>query len=133
MAPLTPASQESDSISIAPLLQRLAYPAEAGIQHGPEKLRPVSADEIATAFALMFEDKLSHIQAGAFLTLLHSTGKDRQADVIAKCSECTRNATYQVEKGPLREIIKARGIKEGNYNGGLVSLSPLHSVPIEPM
>jgi anthranilate phosphoribosyltransferase len=85
-----------------------------------EAISAVTADEIASAFALIFEDRLSHIQTAALLTLLHSTGKDRQADVIAKCSQCMREAACQVEKGPLKKIIKSRGISGGTYRGGLV-------------
>jgi anthranilate phosphoribosyltransferase len=129
MATPTSAPQRPDSISIAPLLQRLAYPADAALQLSAEAratsaevIAEVGADEIAAAFALIFEDRLSHIQAAALLTLLHSTGKDRQADVIAKCSHCMRRAACQVEKGPLQKVIKSRslGMHTGNYKGGLV-------------
>lgn len=118
--PNSPPAQET--ISIAPLLQRLAYPHPDGIQFSAEKVAAVSAEEIASAFALIFENALSHIQAAALLTLLHSTGKDRQADVIAKCSQCMRDAAKQIPKGPLKQIIKSRGIKEGNYRGGLCDI-----------
>lgn len=127
MATPTPPPQRPEPISISPLLQRLAYPADAGLRvsaeamaTSAEAISAVSAEEIASAFALIFEDRLSHIQTAALLTLLHSTGKDRQADVIAKCSHCMREAACQVEKGPLKKIIKSRGICDGNYQGGLV-------------
>jgi anthranilate phosphoribosyltransferase len=130
MATPSPPSQRPEPISIAPLLQRLAYPADAGLRvsaeamaTSAEAISAVSAEEIASAFALIFEDRLSHIQTAALLTLLHSTGKDRQADVIAKCSRCMREAACQVEKGPLKKIIKSRGIRDGNYQGGLVRTS----------
>lgn len=115
-----PSSQQPEPISIAPLLQRLAYPAAAGIRVSAEDLPPVTAEEIASAFALIFEDRLSQVQTAALLTLLHSTGKDRQADVIAKCSHCMREAACQPEKGPIMKIIQTRGMAEGDYKGGLV-------------
>lgn len=108
------AENKPESVSISPLLQRLAYPATAEIQ--------VSAEEIAAAFALIFEDRLSVIQTAALLTLLHSTGKDRDSSVIAQCSHRMREAAHSVEKSSLKAILKARARKEGNYNGGLVSL-----------
>lgn len=119
-----PSPPRTEVVSIAPLLQRLAYPATDGLQLSAQKIAAVSAEEIASAFALIFEDGLSHIQAAALLTLLHSTGKDREADVIAKCSQCMRDAALQVPKGPLKNVLKSRGTKEGKYMGGLVGLSP---------
>lgn len=107
-----PAEKKPEPISIGPLLQRLAYPATQP---------PVEAAEIASAFALIFEDRLSVVQTAALLTLLHSTGKDRQADVIAQCSHRMREAARQIEKSSLKQTIKARAVKEGKYRGGLVS------------
>lgn len=101
-----------EPVSISPLLQRLAYPDVAEIQ--------VSAEEIAAAFALIFEDRLSLIQTAALLTLLHSTGKDRDSKVIALCSHRMREAASTVDRPALRAVIKARGKPEGQYNGGLV-------------
>ncbi|KAJ5089468.1 hypothetical protein N7532_008152 [Penicillium argentinense] len=101
-------------VSISPLLQRLAYPATSEIR--------VSAEDIASAFALIFEDRLSDIQTAALLTLLHSTGKDKQADVIAKCSHRMREAACQIDKASLKKVVKARGISEGNYKGGLCDI-----------
>lgn len=108
----SPKHEKPGVVSISPLLQRLAYPATADIR--------VSAEDIASAFALIFEDRLSDIQTAALLTLLHSTGKDRQADVIAKCSHRMREAACQIEKAELKQIVKARGRREGSYQGGLV-------------
>lgn len=104
--------EKPEVVSISPLLKNLAYPATAEIH--------VSAEDIASAFALIFEDRLSDIQTAALLTLLHSTGKDRQADVIAKCSHRMREAACQIDKSSLNKVVKARGRPEGNYNGGLV-------------
>lgn len=116
----TTVEEKLEPISISPLLKRLAYPAGADIQ--------VSAEEIASAFALIFEDRLSVIQTAALLTLLHSTGKDRESDVIAKCSHRMREAASKIEKQPLKKAVKSRGRKEGNYKGGLVSDDPTNSL-----
>lgn len=105
--------QHQEHVSISPLLQRLAYPAAQV---------PVEPTEIAAAFALIFENRLSAIQTAALLTLLHSTGKDKEAGVIAQCSNRMRDAACHVEKSSLKQVIKARGKKEGGYKGGLVSL-----------
>ncbi|ODM22670.1 hypothetical protein SI65_00259 [Aspergillus cristatus] len=111
--PSHPADMQAEHVSISPLLQRLAYPATQV---------PVEASEIASAFALIFEDRLSAIQMAALLTLLHSTGKDKEADVIAKCSHRMREAASQVERSALKQALKARGKKEGNYKGGLCDI-----------
>ncbi|KAL1988238.1 hypothetical protein VTN96DRAFT_213 [Rasamsonia emersonii] len=113
MANPTP-DDKPEPVSITPLLQRLAYPATAGVQ--------VSAEEIAAAFALIFEDRISVIQTAALLTLLHSTGKDRESDVIAKCSHRMREAASKVEKSSLKSVVRARGKKEGLYRGGLCDI-----------
>lgn len=107
-----PVEKKPEPVSISPLLQRLAYPATQP---------PVTAADIASAFALIFEDRLSVVQTAALLTLLHSTGKDREADVIAQCSHRMREAARQVDKALLKQAIKARCVKEGSYRGGLVS------------
>lgn len=111
-----PAEKQPEHVSISPLLQRLAYPATQP---------PVSAADIASAFALIFEDRLSVVQSAALLTLLHSTGKDKEADVIAQCSQSMRDAARQIEKASLKQVIKSRGVKEGKYRGGLVSTDRL--------
>lgn len=95
------------------MLKRLAYPDQTSVK--------VSAGEIASVFALIFEDRLSVVQTAALLTLLHSTGKDREADVIALCSHRMREAALTADKAPLRKLMMERGCKEGSYNGGLVS------------
>jgi len=106
--------EKPEPVSISPLLKRLAYPAAEGVKE-------VTAEEIAAAFALIFEDRLSVIQTAALLTLLHSTGKDKESDVIAKCSHRMREAASQIERSSLKKVIRARGKKEGQYRGGLVS------------
>lgn len=115
-----PMPDKVGTVSISPLLKSLAYPDVAEIR--------ASADDIASAFALIFDNRLSDIQTAALLTLLHSTGKDKQADVIAKCSKRMRDAACQIDKPSLRAAVKSRGLGEGNYNGGLVSISPLSQI-----
>lgn len=117
----TSASEEKpEPVSIAPLLKRLAYPATDAVEE-------VSTEEIAAAFALIFEDRLSVVQCAALLTLLHSTGKDKQSDVIAKCSQRMREAASKIEKSSLKKAVKARARREGQYRGGLVSETQIES------
>ncbi|KAJ5729978.1 uncharacterized protein N7483_004486 [Penicillium malachiteum] len=103
-----------ETVSISPLLNRLAYPATGGTR--------ANADDIASAFALIFENRLSDIQTAALLTLLHSTGQDRNADVIAKCSRRMREAACPIEKKSLQSAVKKRGQSHGNYHGGLCDI-----------
>ncbi|KAL4920209.1 glycosyl transferase [Aspergillus aurantiobrunneus] len=105
--------QKPESISISPLLKKLAYPASEVA---------VEASEIASAFALIFEDRLSDVQTAALLTLLHSTQLDKNAEVIAKCSHRMREAARQTDKAALRQAIQSRGKKDGNYRGGLCDI-----------
>ncbi len=104
--------QEVKTVSISPLLKRLAYPLAAEIQ--------VEASEIASAFALIFEDRLNVVQTTALLTLLHSTRKDKDPTVIAQCSERMREAASQIERSALRKAIRGRELRLGQYRGGLV-------------
>jgi anthranilate phosphoribosyltransferase len=109
------ASLEKDGpkkVSISPLLKRLAYPSAADIQ--------VEASEIASAFALIFEDRLNVVQSTALLTLLHSTRKDKDAAVIAQCSQRMREAARESKRPALREAIRGRDLRLGQYRGGLV-------------
>jgi anthranilate phosphoribosyltransferase len=108
----TPGTTELPKISITPLLKRL-WPAEH------EK---VGADEIADAIAHIFTNQLSPVQVGALLTCLHFTGRDIEADVIAKCAEAMRQAAAPIDLENLKKVVKARGKAEGQYGGGLVSL-----------
>ncbi|KAF9887799.1 anthranilate phosphoribosyltransferase [Aspergillus nanangensis] len=105
--------QKPNQVSIAPLLQQMAYPAES---------RPVDASEIAAAFALIFDDRLSAVQTAALLTLLHSTRKDKDPEVIAKCSQHMRDAAIQPDRVALEKTLKMRAKKEGNYRGGLCDI-----------
>jgi anthranilate phosphoribosyltransferase len=103
---------QRETVSISPLLRRLAYPLAAEIQ--------VEASEIASAFALIFEDRLNVVQSTALLTLLHSTRKDKDPTVIAQCSQRMREAASQIETSVLRKVIRGRELKLGRYRGGLV-------------
>ncbi|KIX04263.1 anthranilate phosphoribosyltransferase [Rhinocladiella mackenziei CBS 650.93] len=101
-------------VSIAPLLKKLSAP------------RPqdnyVNAEDIALAFSRTFENQLNATQLAALLTLLHSTGKDRHPDVIAKCAESMRNAANQADKQRLREVVGKRKRELGTYRGGLCDI-----------
>lgn len=105
------ATDQPAHISIAPLLKQFDRRAVSA--------KP-TADEIALALSHIFTNRVSTIQTAALLTILHTTGRDREADVIAKCAERMREAAAQVDKKTLREIVRERGRKEGNYRGGLV-------------
>lgn len=112
---------QKQTVSISPLLKRLAYPLAAEIQ--------VEASEIASAFALIFEDRLNVVQTTALLTLLHSTRKDKDPAVIAQCSQRMREAASQIERTALQQAIRSRDLKRGRYRGGLVwSNDTLNSV-----
>lgn len=109
----TKAPEPSEAISITPLLKSLAYPATSEVR--------ASAEDIASAFALIFENRLSTVQTAALLTLLHSTQKDKDPAVLAKCASQMTQAGCQVEKGALKKLIRSRRRREGVYRGGLVS------------
>lgn len=110
--------QSSQYISITPLLKKLQ-----------NTQTPASADEIAAAFSLIFEDRLSPAQAATFLTLLSLTSRDKDADVLAACADRMRNAAFHVDLPALKNIVKTRGATEGTYHGGLVH-SPAFNIGI---
>ena len=99
-------------VSIAPLLKSLTGSSSSH----------VSPDEIASALALIFENRLSAVQCSSLLTILHVLKLDRKADVIAKCASCMRDAATQVDHRSLREMVRKRGRKEGSYKGGLCDI-----------
>ncbi|KIX94420.1 uncharacterized protein Z520_09806 [Fonsecaea multimorphosa CBS 102226] len=104
-------------VSIAPLLKKLSAP--------PPLDNNVKAEDIALAFSRTFDNQLNPTQLAALLTLLHSTGKDRHPDVIAKCAQSMRDAAVQVDKHKLREVVRKRkrdGIALGSYRGGLCDI-----------
>ncbi|KFY09421.1 hypothetical protein V492_05503 [Pseudogymnoascus sp. VKM F-4246] len=100
-------------ISITALLKRL-WPA--GVE--PH----VSSDEIAAAISHIFTNQLSPVQIGALLTCLHFTGRDRTADVIAKCAKAMRDAAAPLDRDTLAEVVKRKDMGEGHYKGGLVDI-----------
>ena len=111
MAHTTP---HSSTINITPLLKKLHKP----LAHGH-----ATAEEISAAFALIFEEnRLSQIQAATFLTLLSTTSRDKDADVIAACAARMREAAYKVDLKPLRALIQHGGRAGGNYHGGLCDI-----------
>ena len=87
------------------------------------------ADDIAEAFSLIFQDRLSPVQAATFLTLLSLTSRDKDADVLAACADRMRKAASHVDLPALKNIIQTRGVAEGTYHGGLVH-SPALNVDI---
>ncbi len=111
MAPQA-AAQGSHTVSISPLLNKLVG----------ESNTHIPADDIAAAFELIFEDQLSAVQCSSLLTILHSSKKDREPLIIAKCAERMREAASQVDRKALREILRSRGRKEGSYRGGLCDI-----------
>ena len=108
--------QPSHYTSITPLLKSLQNPQI-----------PASAYDIAEAFSLIFEDRLSPAQAATFLTLLSLTSRDKDADVLAACADRMRKAAFHVDLPALKNIVKTRRVTEGTYYGGLVH-SPTFNV-----
>ena len=107
---MTSAGQESSKYTpITSLLKSLQKPQT-----------PIRADEIAEAFSLIFEDRLSPAQAATFLTLLSLTSRDKDPDVLAACADRMRKAAYHVDLLALENILKTRRVTEGTYRGGLV-------------
>jgi len=96
------------------LLKKLSAP--------PPLDNTVKAEDIALAFSRTFENELNGTQTAALLTLLHSTGRDRHPDVIAKCAESMRNAAVQVKSKELRAVVKKRKRGLGTYRGGLCDI-----------
>ncbi|KAL8865489.1 MAG: hypothetical protein Q9174_006857, partial [Haloplaca sp. 1 TL-2023] len=102
-------------ISIGPLLQDL-------VRQKRQKNRVAIAEEIAAAFSLIFEDKISRVQCSSFLTLLNVTGEDRDPLVLSKCGEKMRDAAAKPDRKAIRDVVKRRGRKEGTYRGGFCDL-----------
>ena len=88
---------------------------------------PTSADDIAEAFSLIFDDRLSPAQAATFLTLLSLTSRDKDADVLAACADRMRKAASHLDMAALKNVIQTRRVTEGKYCGGLVQ-SPAFSL-----
>lgn len=113
MASTTAMKEEDTKVSITPLLKRL--------WHESPSTKP-TADEIAAALGLIFTNSLSEVQTGALLTCLHFTEQDRQAEVLAKCSQAMRDFSTKIDVQGLDKLLEERGRKEGGYNGGLVRI-----------
>lgn len=107
-------NDEEPKTSITPLLKRLWHESAA--------TKP-DASEIAAAMALIFTNSLSEVQIGALLTCLHFTDRDRQADVLTKCSQAMRDYATPMDIDGLSKLLAERGRKEGGYQGGLVCLA----------
>ncbi|EXJ85973.1 anthranilate phosphoribosyltransferase [Capronia coronata CBS 617.96] len=102
-------------VSIAPLLKKLSAPA-------PQN-NDVDVEDIALAFSRTFENRLTTTQLAALLTLLHSSGKDRHPDVIAKCAQAMRDAAVFFDKQKLKKAVGKRRRKLGEYRGGLCDIA----------
>ncbi|KAL2052453.1 hypothetical protein ABVK25_007325 [Lepraria finkii] len=104
----------STTVNIVPLLKKL---------HKPEVHGLATAEEISPAFALIFEEnRLSPIQAAAFLTLLSTTSRDKDANVIAACAARMRDVASPVDLHQLQAIMHQRAQTEGAYHGGLCDI-----------
>lgn len=108
---MSTANDEDPKTSITPLLKRLWHESAA--------TKP-DASEIAAAVSLIFTNSLSEVQIGALLTCLHFTDRDRQADVLTKCSQAMRDFATAIDIDALSKLLSERGRKEGDYHGGLV-------------
>lgn len=115
MAPQTAANGNQDT-SISRLLGDLARRRDETSSEVP------TADEIAAAIGLIFENRLSETQCATLLTSLHFTRRDRDPLVLARCGQRMREAAAQVDRQALRKIVHTRGRKEGSYRGGFCDL-----------
>lgn len=104
------------TVSISKLLKKLST---------LESASTVTAEEIAGAVALVFENKLSQVQFALLLWALHITGLDHKADVLAGCATSMRGAAAQLDKATLEAVIRSKSKAQGHYRGGLVSLTSI--------
>ena len=114
MAPQSQDSGQNDlpPVNIKPLLTKL-WPTESA----------VSPQEIAEAISHFFTNQVTEAQTASLLMALHFTRLDFRADVLAECARVMREAAAPIPVEELKKVIEQRGRKEGNYGGGLVSLS----------
>ncbi|KAI4171035.1 MAG: hypothetical protein LQ343_004572 [Gyalolechia ehrenbergii] len=110
------AQNHGHNVSIVPLLNNLVETKHASSQNA------TTADEIAAALSLVFQNQLSPIQCSSFLTILRTTERDREPLVLARCGQAMREAAAQVDSKALRNIARVRGGKEGSYHGGFCDL-----------
>lgn len=108
-----PQGQPDESrVDLKPLLTRM-WPLETD----------VAPTEIAEAVSHFFTNRVTEAQAASLLVALHFTGLDVRADVLATCAGAMLQAAAPIPVGPLTSVLERRGRKEGNYRGGLVSVS----------
>lgn len=127
-------TDKATTISIAPLLARLADPSTTYYS--------ITGTEVATAISHIFADSISSVQTGCLLYALHTTQMDRRPDILAACANSMRYASAQVDVEVLKRVVKKRGRREGAYNGGLVRINhsssptpatlPVHSTDPSP-
>lgn len=111
-------------VDIKDLLRRLwPAPNTAATSSSSSSPPPVSPTEISDAIAHFFTDRIDDVQTGALLMCLHFTGLDRDPAVLSLTARKMLQAAAQVDSNLLARVIKERGRKEGNYNGGFVRLS----------
>lgn len=112
---MDPSSQQSGQaalppVDIKPLLTRL-WPVD----------NDVTPEEIADAISHFFTNQVSEAQTASLLMALHFTRLDFRADVLAQCAKVMRQAAASIPVKELGALLEKRGMKEGNYHGGLVS------------
>lgn len=101
----------------APLgIHSLLKDLEPTVQGAPE----VKASDIAFAISNIFTNQLSSGQATLLLYVLSITGLEQRPDVLARCATVMRNAAVPVSGAELKAAIKRKGIRVGEYHGGLV-------------
>lgn len=107
-------ASEPKKVSIAPLLKALCAP--------PPACHKVPAEDVALAFSRTFDNELSTTQLASLLTLLCSTGQDKNPDVIARCAEAMRNAASPIDLAQVRQVLGKRKRARGGYRGGLCDI-----------
>ncbi|KAL8736289.1 MAG: hypothetical protein Q9166_000444 [cf. Caloplaca sp. 2 TL-2023] len=100
-------------VSITPLLKNLTEQSED---------KAATADEIAAAVKLIFENELSAVQCSSLLSVLCATRRDREPLVLARCGQRMREAATQVDRKALLDVVRTHGRKEGSYRGGFCDL-----------
>jgi len=80
----------------------------------------VDADAIAFAISNVFTNQTSPVQTALLLYTLSLTGLEQRPDILAKCASVMRDAAVPVDVEGLQTTIERKGIKLGQYNGGLV-------------
>ncbi|KAJ5634766.1 hypothetical protein N7528_002608 [Penicillium herquei] len=99
-------------LSITPILERMIASGAA----------EVSAEEIGLVFNMILQGQVSDAQVVSFLTLLRSTNKDRDPDVVARCAEHMIDAASRVNIEALCNALEWQEQPIGNYQGGLCDI-----------